>query len=226
MTKGIFITATGTDAGKTYITGLIVKKMRQAGFETGYYKAALSGAVRQGETLIPGDAEYVKRTAQLEASLGSMVSYVYETAVSPHLAAELEGCPVSEDKVLADYEKACQSYDYITVEGSGGIICPIRRKQPQLMLTDLIRDMGLGILIIAPAELGTINSTALTIEYARAKDIPVRGVILNFFHSGDPMEEDNKRFIEEFTGVPVLACVKENDRDIDIAPEVLAGLYR
>lgn len=44
MSKGIFITATGTDIGKTYVTALLVKKLREANFNAGYYKAALSGA--------------------------------------------------------------------------------------------------------------------------------------------------------------------------------------
>ena len=44
MSKGIFITATGTDMGKTYITALIVKKRAESGVNAGYYKAALSGA--------------------------------------------------------------------------------------------------------------------------------------------------------------------------------------
>ena len=44
MAKGLFVTATGTDAGKTYITALLVKKLSETGLRAGYYKAALSGA--------------------------------------------------------------------------------------------------------------------------------------------------------------------------------------
>ena len=54
----------------------------------------------------------------------------------------------------------------------------------------------------------------------------VKGVILNRFHKGNAMEEDNLRFIEEYTGVPVIACAEENARDLDIEPERLAALYR
>ena len=81
MTKGLFITATGTDAGKTYLTGLMIKKMRESGYTAGYYKAALSGAERKGGALIPGDADHVKRTAGLTEPFSQMVSYIYETAV-------------------------------------------------------------------------------------------------------------------------------------------------
>ena len=62
MSKKIFITGTGTDVGKTYITGLIIKKLKEYGKSAAYYKAAMSGNVRdeQGK-LIPGDAVFVKQ---------------------------------------------------------------------------------------------------------------------------------------------------------------------
>lgn len=224
MTKGIFVTATGTDAGKTFVTALLVKKLREAGLNAGYYKAALSGAQRENGKLVPGDADYVKRIAGVDTPLEKMVSYVYETAVSPHLASELEGNPVELDRVKEDYKAACSLHDYITVEGSGGILCPIRRGT--YMMEDLIKAMGLGVLIVAPAGLGTINDVILTVEYARSRDIPVKGVILNWFHQGDTMEEDNRSFIEEYTGVPVVACVKEGEEDIAIKADALAALYQ
>ncbi len=223
MSKGIFVTATGTDVGKTFVTALMVKKLRQAGYNAGYYKAALSGATRENGRLVPGDAAYVKETAAIDAPLEQMVSYVYETAVSPHLAAELEGNPVELETVMRDYKRACALHDYLTVEGSGGILCPIRRGA--YMLEDLIKAMELDILIVAPAGLGTINDTILTIEYARQRHIQVKGVVLNWFHTGDSMEEDNRKFIEAYTGVPVLTCVREGDTDIGMKAAALAGLY-
>ena len=59
MAKGIFVTGTGTDVGKTYVTALIVKKLADAGIHAGYYKAALSGA----ESIEESDAGYVKKIA-------------------------------------------------------------------------------------------------------------------------------------------------------------------
>ena len=64
MSKGLFITATGTDVGKTYATALLVKKLVQAGLKAGYYKAALSGAEYRDGVLVPGDADYVRQGAQ------------------------------------------------------------------------------------------------------------------------------------------------------------------
>lgn len=53
MSKGIFITATGTDVGKTYISGLLVKKMRDLKYDCGYYKPALSGAGNYKRSINP-----------------------------------------------------------------------------------------------------------------------------------------------------------------------------
>ena len=226
MSKGLFITATGTDVGKTYVSALIVKKLRQAGYSAGYYKAALSGAERHGKMLVPGDAAYVKRISGLDEPPEQLVSYVYEHAVSPHLAARIEGIPVDLGRVKSDYRQAASRYDYVTMEGSGGIVCPIRfDAECKLFLEDLIRQLGLGTLIVADAGLGTINTTVLTVEYLKARQIPVKGIILNRFRRGNLMEEDNRKMIEAITKFPVCAVVSEGDENLRMDAGQLASLY-
>lgn len=226
MSKGIFITATGTDAGKTYVTALIVKKLKESGRNVSYYKAAVSGNEMGQADIIPGDADYVCRTAGLDSNPSDLVSYSYLTAVSPHLASRLEGNPVSMKVIREDFNAACRRYDYVTMEGSGGIICPIRKDSDEtIFLEDIIMELGLSSLIIADAGLGTINSTVLTAEYMKQKGLPVKGIILNHFHEGDRMEEDNKYMIEELTGLPVIACVHDQDTDLRMDAEELAAMY-
>ena len=95
MSKAVFITGTGTDVGKTYITGLIVKKLQQAGKHPAYYKAAMSGNARRADgSLIPGDALFVQQLSGIPQPLEDMCPYVYEHAWSPHLASRVEGHPV------------------------------------------------------------------------------------------------------------------------------------
>ena len=122
MGKALFITGTGTDVGKTYVTGLIVKCLRDAGLSASYYKAALSGAeTAEDGSLLPGDALYVRRIAGLTEPADELVSYVYRDAVSPHLAAKIEHRPMDFDKIERDFQRAKARTDYLTVEGSGGI---------------------------------------------------------------------------------------------------------
>ena len=95
MSKAVFITGTGTDMGKTYLSGLIVKKLAQAGKNPAYYKAAMSGNDRRADgSLIPGDALFVKEMSGISQSLDDMCPSVYENAWSPHLASRVEGNPV------------------------------------------------------------------------------------------------------------------------------------
>ncbi len=228
MGKSLFIAGTGTDIGKTYVTALVVKKLRDAGLSAGYYKAALSGAIPdENGRLQAGDALYVNRIARIGESQENLVSYVYKEAVSPHLAAKINHQPIDFARVAADFARAKEKYDYLTMEGSGGIICPLRwDKTMHVGLDDLVKRLSLGVLIVADAGLGTINSTVLTIEHLRTRGIPIRGIILNHYIPGDIMQEDNARMITEMTGIAITACVKKGDTDLNIDIAALKNLYQ
>ena len=115
MSKAVFVTGTGTDIGKTYLSGLIVKKLAQAGKNPAYYKAAMSGNDRRADgSLIPGDALFVKEMSGIPQSLDDMCPYVYENAWSPHLASRVEGNPVDLDVVRRGFLKVANDYEYIT----------------------------------------------------------------------------------------------------------------
>lgn len=222
MSKGVFITATGTDVGKTYAVSLLVKNMRENGYNTGYYKAALSGA----DNISDSDAGYVNRVAGIGQSEKTLVSYVYKTAVSPHLAARLEGNPPELEKIIADYKNVSDNYNYVAVEGSGGIVCPVRWDESvHILLEDVIKALGLGAIVVADAGLGTINSVVLTVEYMRNRAIDVRGIILNHYNGGI-MHRDNSLMIEQLTGVPVVAKIGENDENLNVSCEFLETLFK
>lgn len=226
MSKALFITGTGTDIGKTYVAGLIVKKLTDAGKNAAYYKAAMSGNDRREDgTLIPGDALFVQQTAQISQPLEEMCPYIYENAYSPHLASRIEGNPVQMDVVKAGYKNVCDKYDYVTMEGSGGILCPICFDEAKIQLEDVIKELGLSSIIIADAGLGTINSVVLTVEYMKSHELPLKGIIFNNYHPGNVMEDDNIFMCEYMTGLPTLAKVKKGDTELDIDVDVLAGLY-
>lgn len=214
MTKAIFITATGTDVGKTYICALIVKKMRQSGYNCGYFKPALSGAEIVDGKIIPGDCDYVLKQAGIEAPPENYVSYIYKTAVSPHLASKIENNPIKIEKIKSDFARLKKEFDYIVVEGAGGIVCPFNLGENKLMLPDVIKALGLDIIIVASASLGTINSTVLTAEYAKYHGINVKGIILNNYDEKDLMQKDNKIQVEALTGIEVIAAVEKGEKNI------------
>lgn len=226
MSKGLFITGTGTDLGKTYIAGLIVKKLADAKQSAAYYKAAMSGNDRRTDgSLIPGDALFVQKTAGISQPLEEMCPYVYEHAYSPHLASRIEGHPVQMDVVKAGYYKVCSAYDFVTMEGSGGILCPICFDKAKIQLEDVIKELHLPSILIADAGLGTINSVVLTVEYMKAKNLPVKGIIYNHYHGNDVMEDDNIFMCEYMTGLPTLAKVKDGDTELAMDVQDLMALY-
>ena len=216
MGKGIFVTGTGTDVGKTYVTGLIIKKIKENGMTPGYFKAAMSGNEREEDgTLIPGDALWVKNVSGISQSVEEMCPYVYEHAYSPHLASRLEGNHVEMAVVLDNYRKVKEKYDYITVEGSGGILCPI-----------CLDEMELDCILVADAGLGTINSVVLTYEYMKNRNMNIKGMIFNHYIADNIMHEDNIRMCEYMTGLPTLAKVSMGDVDLNIDIAELISLYR
>lgn len=226
MSKALFVTGTGTDTGKTYVTGLIVKKLQEAQKNPAYYKAAMSGNDRRPDgTLIPGDALAVQTMSGIDQSLTSMCPYVYEHAYSPHLASRLEGNPVVMDVVTHGFADVTAVYDYVTVEGSGGILCPICFDEARIQLEDVVKELHLSSILIADAGLGTINSVVLTAEYMKIHGLPLKGIIFNHYHPGDVMEDDNIFMCEHMTGLPTLAKVQDGDTELDMNIDALCALY-
>lgn len=226
MSRKLFIAGTGTEVGKTFVTGLILKKLQESGRSAAYFKAAMSGNPRRPDgSLIPRDAQCVKSVSGIAQPLESMCPYVYEAAASPHLASRLEGNPIDMAVIKSSFEQLARGYDYLTVEGSGGILCPLRFDQETLLLEDVIKALDLSCVVVADAALGTINAVALTAFYMRTRQIPVKGIIFNRFHPGNVIEEDNLNMCERLTGLKVLACVGEGDTELALDAGLLASLY-
>ena len=207
MSKNIFITATGTDIGKTYVSALIVKKMREEGFNCGYYKPVLSGVVEKDGKLVESDCNYVVNTAKIPTSADDCVTYWWKEAVSPHLAAKRAGMEIDIAKIKSDFD----------IEGAGGITCPLRLENGEkYILKDLIKELEAPIIIVADGGLGTINSILLTVEYARANDIKIAGIILNNYEKDNFMHQDNLKQVEYLTGVKVIATVERGGDEIGL----------
>ena len=128
-------------------------------------------------------------------------------------------------KVEQDYRAAKEHTDYLTVEGSGGIICPLRwDAEEHVILDDLALRLGLSALVVADAGLGTINAAVLTAEHLKMRGIPLKGFIFNNW-TGGTMQEDNVKMVEALTGAPVLARVEHGAAALTMAADALAALY-
>lgn len=207
MSKSIYVVGTDTDIGKTLVTASLVYLLRKSGYNTCYYKAALSGAEIDGETLIPGDTKFVCHISGINEKYEDLTGYIYKTSVSPFLASKIENKPIDINVIKNKYKKLKNKYDYIICEGSGGIICPISSIENKIYTLDsLIKAMDMDIILVTSAELGTINHTILTVRYIESVGIKIKGIIINKYKD-TLLCNDNIHMIKAMTGIPILGVM-------------------
>ncbi len=197
-TKGIFITGTGTEIGKTVIAGCLAATLRHAGINVGVMKPICSG-----DNL---DAQFLKHTAQVDDPL-TLINPIYlKHPLAPSVSARIEG----KEIVINEIDKALitlsEKYEYLILEGVGGIAVPIK---DDFLVAHLIQRLQLPILIVAHIGLGTINHTMLTVSFAQEFKLKIVGIILNQLQPEEVglAEQTNPQEIEKLTKVPVIGVV-------------------
>ena len=223
MNKSIFVTGTGTDVGKTYICALILKKLRDSGHDCGYYKPVLSGATWNNNQLVAEDCEFVIKKANLKQEPLKSSTYIFENPVSPHLAAKLANVEIDKNRILFDAKS--KTSEYLIIEGAGGITCPLSMSPKAYLMSDLIKELNTNIILVADAGLGTINSTFLTVEYAKSYEINTLGIILNNYKYNNAMYEDNIKTIEKLCETPVIGLVENNGEAINTRGYDLMNIF-
>lgn len=211
MAKSIFITGTGTDVGKTYVSALIIKKLIMNNINCGYYKPVVSGVVDKNNS----DPTYVMKISGLNDIFENVVSFSYEMPASPHLCGRLTNKHFYMEKVIEDYDRLSKKYDYLVVEGAGGIYCPLKDDKEIILLEDIIKTLDLSSLLVASTTLGTLNNTYLTMEYMKNKTLKLNGVIFNQVEESI-IGNENLRYAKENFNVPIVAKIKREDTDLNV----------
>lgn len=223
MTKKIFITGTGISVGKTYISSLIIKKMRENGFDCGYYKPILNDVTEIYGKLIDSDVNYVLKNSDISDEPEICTSYWTSENISINLSSKLKKHQIDIDKIKYDFYQICKKHEYLLIEGVGGITYPlINNKEEKYLLKDFIWELGLNIIIVADMNLDVINSTILTVEYAKTNGIEIEGIILNNYESSNANHWECLEQVESLAGVNVLATISVNANDIML----LEGLFK
>lgn len=211
MTQGIFITGTGTEIGKTVIAGGLAASLKQARMNVGVMKP-----ISTGDT---ADAQFLKHAAQVDDEL-SLINPIYlRHPLAPSVAARMEGREIDVSYVETAFAELRQKYDFVIVEGVGGIAVPI---QDDFLVVHLIKRLQLPILIVAQVGLGTLNHTLLTVAYARQFELQITGIVLNGLRAETAglAEATNPAEIENLTGVPVIGIVPYQKRLDTAYPDV------
>jgi dethiobiotin synthetase len=169
--RGVFVTGTGTEVGKTVVAAVIARTLREAGVSVAVFKPVETGLGEEAEP----DHSVLRRAAGSTQSDEEIAPYRFRPAASPHLAAELAGERIEPSGLVEAAKRAGAGSDFLVCEGVGGILVPLTRGY---LVRDLALDLHLPVVISAIPGLGTINHTLLTIEAVRAVGLDVRCVVL------------------------------------------------
>lgn len=236
--RGVFVTGTDTEVGKTVVAAGIAKAIQAQGVNVGVMKPVATGGVKWSadetgghgkETRVSRDALFLLKATGLQDPLDLVNPVCLRHPLAPAVAARLEGRVIILRIIRHAFEKLRRLHDFIVVEGAGGLLVPI---SDDYFMVDMARDFGLPLLIVSRPTLGTINHTALTVACARQKGVNVAGVVINYATQARRglAEKTNRNAIEEFAGIPVLGEVDflrgMNARNLPLSPftEIAAKL--
>jgi dethiobiotin synthetase len=221
---GFFITGTDTGVGKTLIAGAIARALSLQGRRVGVMKPFESGCRRDGDTVVPADALFLRNMAGSQDDLALICPYAFERPLAPGIAAHMEHVPINLEKVQKTFNQMSAQYDIMLVEGAGGLMVPVSEEH---LIIDVIGLLKLPLIIVARTTLGTINHTLLTVREAHRAGIRVCGIILNKVSpEQDEAEDTNPEVIRKFSNVPLLGQLPYIPEATRADPEFLSSLVR
>ncbi|WP_435130707.1 dethiobiotin synthase [Actinacidiphila sp. bgisy144] len=198
----VVVTGTGTEVGKTVATAAVAAATLAQGLSVAVLKPAQTG-VAEGE---PGDAAEV---ARLAGEVTAVELARYPEPLAPATAARRSGrAPITPAEIAEAAAKLSAVHDVVLVEGAGGLL--VRYDEQGSTLADAAALMHAGVLLVAPAALGTLNATALTAEALRARRVSCLGVIIGSW-AAEPglVERCNVADLPESAGAPLLGALPQ-----------------
>ena len=204
--RGVFVTGTGTEVGKTVVAAAIARTHAAEGRSVAVFKPTVtgldelpahgpeSGEIGRFQAHRP-DHVVLREAAGSDQGDGEIAPYRYGPPMSPHLAAALADETIDPGRLRDAARLAADGADLLVCEGVGGFLVPLSAAPPYLV-RDLAADLGLPLVVAASPGLGTINHTLLTVEAARAAGLDVAVVVLTPWpEEPTPIEESNRETI-------------------------------
>lgn len=234
LTRGLFITGTDTEVGKTYVTALIARELDAAGVSVGAYKPVCSGSNPDADGRpVWQDVETHYAATGRRYARTRICPQCFQAPLAPPVAARREGATVNAELLLQGAQWWDRRVEILLIEGVGGLLCPLTENKT---IAEFALELGYPLLVIGRLGLGTINHTLLTIEIAKFRGLNVAGIVLNESEPGldatsavtNPVEVSRR------TDVPLLGVLRHGGRQIhgpsgqsvNIDWQVLAGRGR
>ena len=200
--KSLFITGTDTDVGKTYITAGLAITLRKMSIDVGVMKPFAAG-VAQKKGFKSEDVEILSNAAQINDSESLVNPQFFSISASPYTAWKKLKIKPKIPLILSSFKKLSKMHEMMLVEGMGGTLTPILKNY---YVTNLIKDMKIPAVIVTRSKVGTVNHTLMTVMMCQKYKIPIKGIIINNFDKGYPINQ-LKKDLESLTGIKVLGSI-------------------
>lgn len=200
----VFITGNDTDVGKTYVTCLLLKALRQAGHRAAGFKPICCGD--------RDDCIALQAAGDPSLTVDNINPVWLRTPAAPYAASMIENRPINIDHIVRSFSQLDESMDAVLIEGAGGWEVPITR---DFMVGDLACRFNLPVILVVNNRLGALNHTILTAKAISRRGLRCAGLILNHVqierHSATIT---NRAILEDVLDLPILAEVTHGETDI------------
>lgn len=200
-----FITGTDTGCGKTFVTAGLVRALRAGGRDAVALKPVASGFERVGGRRRNGDLDALDAANQGVVAAADLCVHGFDAAIAPHRAAELEGRTIALEPILAAATRVGARHRDLLIEGVGGYAVPL---SASLLLADLVRALGLPLLLVVGLRLGCINHALLSAAAIRADGLVLAGWIGNRVDAAMAQPQASIDAIAARIGAPLLGIVE------------------
>lgn len=205
--RTLFVTATGTEIGKTYVTAALARHFKAQGERVAVLKPVLSGFDPDDFT---GSDPALLLQALGEAPTLKAVERIspfrYRAPLAPNQAAAKEGRSVDFNAIVKCCEDAAAANgDLLLIEGIGGLMVPLDESRTVL---DLIAALGAPILLVTGSYLGTLSHTLTAVEAAKTRRLVLQAIVVSESEGSTVSLEDTAATIRQFTDLPVAAVTR------------------
>jgi dethiobiotin synthetase len=213
---GLFVTSSGTSAGKTCVARGIVHALALRGLRVAGLKPIETGCAPY-----PADALALARAAGDLALADAEGWYRAAAPLSPYAVELSVGQQPPDLRAIGASVARCHAaHDYVVVEGAGGLLVPLDRHRS---MADLALMLGYPLLLVADDRLGVLSHVLAVLEAALHRRLPVAAIVLSHPAPSDPGDrsaETNHAILAERTGLPVITFPHVRDDDASLAAAI------
>jgi dethiobiotin synthetase len=202
--RGVFITGTDTEVGKTVVSTAMVRALVAAGYRIAAMKPVAAGADLAPAGLRNSDALSLIEAANVAAPYELVNPHCLSLPASPHIAALQAGIRIESAPIVRAFDKLASLSDLVVVEGAGGWLAPISDTGT---MADLATALDIPVVLVVGLRLGCLNHALLTAQAIEASGLWLAGWIGNHVQPHFEHASENIAALEARLSAPVLDIV-------------------